>query len=739
MKIRTQLVFAFLLLAVLPLTGIVLYSYVSSLRAVRRETESQARTLASEMNGRLASVKGELDRGVERMRDVPAREILTAARSTGKGQSDPRMDEFVLGFGEAAPFLQALEFVPMPPSRDPASAPSHPEPPEPPHTVRRVVINVPGILQEMRREMEADAAADPDPVARQAIEAALAALGPVEAPPVPPAPPEPGEPPQEPQTPWAGIPQAAIEQIQEEMAKEQKKVQEATRVSEREQAAIDRKRAAIDREREKALEAIRAAERKQAAIDRERRAAIDKERDRMDRLVFGRALEVPVRERGRVVGKVKAQVRSNELLRGILTRTRGIKGEIPFAIDAEGELHTDSDDDRRKLEGLHSSFSSHVRAGSGPWAFGYWAVATSKDPESGLVFGIARPMPLQNVRRTAARNFGYGLGMIGLALFGILPLSTRMTRNVKLVTDGADRIAKGDLEARVPVRSRNEFGKLALAFNQMAADLKGHQGRLLEEERLRKEREIEQALLRTEYERKTQELEEARRFQLSLLPKALPEHPGFEVAVSMRTATEVGGDYYDFFLADDGALTVAVGDATGHGATAGTMVTVVKSLFSADAGASRPRQFLAEAARAVKRMELGRMAMGLCLARLEGRTLTLSSAGMPPVFVCRQASGKAEEIALQGMPLGGLASDYQERLLEVDPGDTILLMTDGLPELTNADGDPLGYPRVRSLFESLSAKPTAEVIAGLTAAAESWAAGLAPKDDMTLVVVRMRA
>jgi serine phosphatase RsbU (regulator of sigma subunit) len=169
------------------------------------------------------------------------------------------------------------------------------------------------------------------------------------------------------------------------------------------------------------------------------------------------------------------------------------------------------------------------------------------------------------------------------------------------------------------------------------------------------------------------------------------------------------------------------------------MVTVVKSLFSADAGASRPRRFLDEAARAVKRMELGRMAMGLCLARLEGRTLTLSSAGMPPTFVCRQASGEAEEIALPGMPLGGLASEYQEQAFEVDPGDTILMLTDGLPELTNVDGDPLGYPRVRSLFESLGGKPPAEVIAGLAAAADSWASGQAPKDDITLVVVRMRA
>ena len=72
------------------------------------------------------------------------------------------------------------------------------------------------------------------------------------------------------------------------------------------------------------------------------------------------------------------------------------------------------------------------------------------------------------------------------------------------------------------------------AFVRMAEDLKRHQ-----------DREIAQARLQAEYERKSQELEDARLFQLSLLPKVLPDHPGFEIAVSMRTATEVGGDFYD--------------------------------------------------------------------------------------------------------------------------------------------------------------------------------------------------
>jgi serine phosphatase RsbU (regulator of sigma subunit) len=676
MKIRTQLVLAFLLLAVVPLAGIVLYSYYSSLRAVRRAAETEVGALTREMDGRMAAIKSELGRGVERMGDVPLQVVARAAR---EGKADPMLGRMVMGFGDAAPLVDSLEFVPMTPA--PRAAPSAPpaapappaalsetsETPRPIEPGHPMVIDVTAMLRDVQKEMAATPGGDPQAAA--AIGKAIRDMTAAGAHRIPLAPAIPPEPPE------------VHQQI--EAAKRQAQAERA-------------------------------------------------------RLAFGRDFEVPVVERGEVVGKLKAQVKSDAVLRRVLARTGGGEGEIAFAMDREGGLHTVSDEDHKQIEGLPPLWQAvHQNTGTARWILDDWVVASSKDPDTGLVFGIARPVPLEEVRQTAARNFGYGLGLTALALFGILPLSTRMTRNLHLVTAGADRIAHGDLETRVPVRSKNEFGKLALAFNRMAADLKEHQERLLEEERLRKAREIEQALLQKDYERKSLELEDARRFQLSLLPRTLPEHPGFEIAVSMRTATEVGGDYYDFFLSEDGALTAAVGDATGHGARAGTMVTAIKSLFSADAGASEPRQFLVEAARAVKRMALDRMAMGLCLARLEGRELVVSSAGMPPLLVYRWGSGKVEEVALAGMPLGGLAFDYEDRRLEVEPGDTLLLMTDGLPELADPEGEPLGYPRVRSLFAELGGRAPAEVIAGLTTAADAWATGQPPRDDVTLVAIRV--
>ena len=86
----------------------------------------------------------------------------------------------------------------------------------------------------------------------------------------------------------------------------------------------------------------------------------------------------------------------------------------------------------------------------------------------------------------------------------------------------------------------------------------------------------------------------------------LPRHPAYQIAVAMHTATEVGGDYYDFRETADGGLVVAVGDATGHGAAAGTLVTVAKSLFTS-ARDLAPAPFLERGSSVIRTMNLGRL------------------------------------------------------------------------------------------------------------------------------------
>jgi serine phosphatase RsbU (regulator of sigma subunit) len=252
--------------------------------------------------------------------------------------------------------------------------------------------------------------------------------------------------------------------------------------------------------------------------------------------------------------------------------------------------------------------------------------------------------------------------------------------------------------------------------------------------------EAQAQAMEAEYQRTTRELEEARRLQLSMLPEALPDHPEFEIAAFMKTATEVGGDYYDFEVADDGTLTVAIGDATGHGTRAGTMVAATKVLFKLLAGDSDSLDVLKRSTRVIKRMNLENMFMALALARIGGGRLEVAGAGMPPTLVRRASNGKVDELDLEGAPLGSFEDfPYETASAEIAPGDVVVLMSDGLPETLDPEGEILGYDRVSAALSTSAIDSPQSVIDHLARVADEWASGRVADDDLTLVVLRRRA
>ncbi len=251
--------------------------------------------------------------------------------------------------------------------------------------------------------------------------------------------------------------------------------------------------------------------------------------------------------------------------------------------------------------------------------------------------------------------------------------------------------------------------------------------------------EAEKRALQAENDRKTKELEDARLLQLSMLPRDVPRLADFDIAVYMKTATEVGGDYYDFSTAPDGALSVAFGDATGHGMQAGTIVTLMKGLFLSDAARFDIQVFFNHCSRAIKEIRLGRLFMAFTLVRLKGERLSFSSAGMPPVFLYRQNDGSVEEILLKGMPLGAM-KNFPYALHEEDlrPGDAVLLLTDGLPEQKDASGEMFDYARVQSALAEVGGGSTDEILGRLVHDAEGWLKGASPDDDITMLVIKRK-
>ena len=251
--------------------------------------------------------------------------------------------------------------------------------------------------------------------------------------------------------------------------------------------------------------------------------------------------------------------------------------------------------------------------------------------------------------------------------------------------------------------------------------------------------EAEKKALEIENERKTKELESARKLQLSMLPKELPELADLEVAAFMRTATEVGGDYYDFMVQDDGSLNIAFGDATGHGLQAGTMVTLMKGFFTSDASRLGLQEFLNHCSKVIKDIDLGRILMSFSYLKIENKKLHITSAGMPPFYFYRKKGNEVEEIFIPGIPLGAIRNaEYTTHDYDLKSGDIILLLTDGLPEQMNDKEEMFDYARVKEHFTKNIDKTPDIIIEKLVQAGDQWMDGRPQDDDISFVVLRVK-
>ncbi len=283
------------------------------------------------------------------------------------------------------------------------------------------------------------------------------------------------------------------------------------------------------------------------------------------------------------------------------------------------------------------------------------------------------------------------------------------------------------------------FARTRVHLERRLAEVRALSAQVLDQERAAHEQELRRLLVEAENARKSSEIAAARELQLSMLPANLPQTAELETAAVMTTATEVGGDFYDFKLREDGSLIVAVGDATGHGLPSGTLVTAIKALFSMLGDGQTLPQALAEYSRALRGMNFRHLHMCLTMARITPGTVTVCSAAMPPVLLYRACTAQVEEIGAGGLPLGsGLDAAWEERSAPLAPGDTLLFASDGFVELLDPAGTALGYDGAARILREAGGAPAGEILRRLTAHAAAWRGDREPTDDVTLVCVRVR-
>jgi sigma-B regulation protein RsbU (phosphoserine phosphatase) len=239
--------------------------------------------------------------------------------------------------------------------------------------------------------------------------------------------------------------------------------------------------------------------------------------------------------------------------------------------------------------------------------------------------------------------------------------------------------------------------------------------------------------------RMKQELEYAREIQLSMLPRQAPRLEWLDVAALSLPATEVGGDYYDYFVLDRDRLAVVVGDVTGHGVASGLVLSGVRSSLNLlHDEMARPGAVLDRVNLMLKRTSAPRMHMTLAVALLDriSGTAVVATAGHPPALI-RRRGGTVEEVGSGAFPLGAMEdARYVENRVEIGPGDVLLLYSDGLVETMDPTGDQFGWERLTALLEGLGEGLSAAQVREAVLR-EVWDfKDAAPQvDDVTMVVI----
>lgn len=243
-----------------------------------------------------------------------------------------------------------------------------------------------------------------------------------------------------------------------------------------------------------------------------------------------------------------------------------------------------------------------------------------------------------------------------------------------------------------------------------------------------------------ERRRLERELAIARDIQRSFLPSRAPDVPGFDLAGTSISHDQVGGDYYDFIPVSETRLGLAIADVSGKGIPAAlimagfrmSLLAEIRNEFAIRAVMRKVSLLLHES---TERDKFVTAFYGVL--DWKNGVLIFSNAGHnPPMLVHRD--GTCEKLTEGGVALGVLPdARYEERPIMVNPGDVLVLYTDGVSEAENVRGEQFGEQRLEDLVRRCAHLKAAEILDRIVAAVTDWAGERGATDDLTLIVVRM--
>ena len=295
------------------------------------------------------------------------------------------------------------------------------------------------------------------------------------------------------------------------------------------------------------------------------------------------------------------------------------------------------------------------------------------------------------------------------------------------IQSNEEELAAGTATVNVPpIRTGDEVELLADSFRKMEEDMISYI------------REFMKAT--AEKERIGAELNVATQIQADMLPRifpAFPERQEFEVYATMNPAKEVGGDFYDFFLVDDDHLAVVIADVSGKGVPAALFMVIAKTLIKNHAqNRETPGEVFTQTnAQLCEGNDAGLFVtawMGV-LEISTGKFVYVNAGHNPPLL--KRAGGQYEWLKSRpGFVLAGMEGiRYRENTLELMPGDTLYLYTDGVTEATSSAQELYGEERLQAALNEASELPVSQLLPRIKNCIDTFVGDAEQFDDITML------
>ena len=313
-------------------------------------------------------------------------------------------------------------------------------------------------------------------------------------------------------------------------------------------------------------------------------------------------------------------------------------------------------------------------------------------------------------------------------IFGVR-ITTGFTSAVRALYRGTKRIAVGDMDTKIDIPNEDELGDLAASFNAMAKAVK--KGR-------------EEAILRAHLE---SELDTARKIQEKLLPHKMPQFPGFEIAGTSIPSKQVGGDYFDFLDLGKGKLGIAIADVSGKGIPAALLMANLQASLHAQ---TFETDKVAEVTIRINDLLVKSTDSNMFVTFFYGlldrnqSTFTSTNAGHNPPLLLR-SDQTMEHLTEGGLILGFLPDQkYAQQTTTLQPGDVLVLYTDGITEARTPEEDKavedrlFGEDRLVQVIKDNASLSAREIQSAILQAVSTHTKNTPQGDDITLVVIKRR-